>query len=804
MQVTNRHLQKEPVSFDKISNRIADLCNGLDHVDPFLIAKDTISAMYDGISTVELDVLSADIASTKILQNPDYGKLAGRILSSNLDKSTSDDYFTVVCSLYDNNIISKQFYDFCYDNQEAIQKMIDYTRDYLFDYFGIKTLMRSYLLKINEKIVERPQHMWMRVAIQIHGCHKNGFTILVEERLQKIKETYDYLSQLYFTHATPTLFNSGMSKPQLSSCYLMGTSDSIEDIFKTVSDCAKISKWSGGLGLSLSNIRAKGSRIRGTNGKSDGIIPLCRVLQETTCYINQGGKRNGSLAVYLETWHADIFNFVELRKNTGDEKLRCRDLFLGLWICDLFMKRVEADEKWSLMCPDECPGLVENYGEAFEKLYLQYEMEGRYKKKVRAQELWSHIIENQIETGMPYIAYKDSVNSKNMQAQLGTIKNSNLCIEISLYSDKDNYAVCNLSSICLPKFVENGVFNFEKLQHVAGVITQNLNHVIDVNFYPTPECKRTNVNNRPIGIGVQGLADVYFMLKLPFGSKEARQLNKLIFENIYYGAVKKSIDLAKRFGRYESMDFIHKNGVTTSPHSQGLLQFHLWEQNGTKLNLTLDWEPLLKELKEHGIANSLLTAVMPTASTSQICGNLECIEPITSNIYNRKTLSGEFTIVNPHLVKDLMKLGLWSKEMSDEIIHDNGSVQMIRRIPKEIKEIYKTAYEVKLSDILNQAIERSPFVDHQQSTNLFMKTPNTNALNTALFYGWKNGLKTGMYYLRTQPASDANKFGLDSHFVQKIKQERQEIKDEVNAKYKDTQVCPRDEYLRNFCDSCSA
>jgi ribonucleoside-diphosphate reductase alpha subunit len=787
MQVIKRNGNKELVSFDKITKRISDLCYDVEYVDPILVAKETINALYDGIHTKQLDILSADICATKAHHYPDYNKLGGRILASNIAKSTSSCYKQVVQTLYEKNILSQRFYMFVMEYHNELQNMLDYSRDFLFDYFAIKTLERSYLLKINDSIIERPQHLWMRVAIQIHGCHDNDLT--TEETLSKIKQTYDLLSNLYFTHATPTLFNSGSNRPQLSSCFLYSSEDSIESIFKTISDTAKISKWAGGIGLSLSNIRAKGSLIRGTNGKSEGIIPLCKTLEMVGRYINQGGKRQGSLAVYMEPWHADIFSFIELRKNTGDENLRARDLFLALWVPDLFMKRLENDEMWSLMCPDECPNLVDTYGDDFEFYYTTYEKEGKIKKQVRARELWEHILENQIETGMPYIAYKDNVNKRNMQSQLGVIRNSNLCCEIALVSNHDGYSVCNLGSICLSKFVENKTFNFEKLQEVAGIVTYNLNNVIDVNYYPVPETKKTNIENRPIGIGVQGLADVYCMMGLPFGSEEARQLNRQIFEHIYYGSVKMSIELAKKYGKYQSFE--------NSPHSNGLLQFHFWDNP----QLTLDWKPILEDLKTYGMRNSLLTALMPTASTSQIMGNNECFEPFTTNIYLRKTLAGEFTVVNRHLINDLIKLGLWTKDVYEEILYDNGSVKNIDKIPQHIKDVYKTAYELKVTDILKQAVDRSPFVDHMQSMNLFMEKPTFKILNSSHFFSWKNGLKTGMYYLRTQPASDPIKFGLDPNTVIRLRSKR---KEKVMDYVKTTGVCPRDPVLRELCDSCSS
>ena len=795
MQVTKRSGTKESVSFDKITKRISELCFDLEYVDPILVAKDTINSLFDGITTRELDILSADICATKSHHYPDYNKLGGRILSSNITKETSSNYEDVVNLFYSRNIISDSFYNFFVNNKDKIQSFFDYSRDLYFDYFAVKTLERSYLIKIDDKIIERPQHLWMRVSIQIHGCH-NDYNLSDLEKLERVKETYDLISQLYFTHATPTLFNSGTKRPQLSSCFLYSSEDSIEGIFKTISDTAKISKWAGGIGMSLSNIRAKGSIIRGTNGKSEGIIPLCKTLETVGRYINQGGKRQGSIAIYLEPWHSDIFSFVELRKNTGDENLRARDLFLSVWVPDLFMKRIEADMMWSLMCPDECPGLVDTYGEEFEKLYESYEEQKRYKKQVKARDLWNHILENQIESGMPYMGFKDNVNRRNMQSQLGVIRNSNLCTEIALVSNKDNYAVCNLASICLPRYVDTDetgekYFNFEKLRKVSGIATYNLNNVIDVNYYPVPETRKTNMENRPIGIGVQGLADVYCILGMPFGSDQAKRLNKEIFENIYYGSVEMSISLAKTYGKYPSYE--------GSPHSKGHFQFDLWGID--KSTLSLDWSKLYEDMSKYGIRNSLLTALMPTASTSQIMGNNEAFEPFTTNIYLRKTLAGEFTVVNNHLIKDLIKLNLWSKSVYEEILYDNGSIQRVVNIPQNLKEIYKTAYELKITDILKQAVDRSPFIDHMQSMNLFMEKVSFKLLNSSHFYSWKHGLKTGMYYLRTQPAVDPIKFGLDAESVNRIRTER---KDYVNRMAKESGTCPRDPKLRELCDSCSS
>jgi len=1026
MQVIKRDGSHELVSFDKITKRINDLCTGLSHVDPILVAKETINGIFSGIKTTGLDMLSADICATKSHHHPEYNYLGGRILASNITKTTSENYLKVVTELHDFGILSSDFYKIVSIHSEEIQQMIVYERDYLLDFFAIKTLERSYLFKINDKIVERPQHMWMRVAIQIHGLKGMDSS----EYLPLIKETYDLLSLMYFTHATPTLFNSGTKNPQLSSCFLLSGEDNLEDIFKMISDVAKISKWAGGIGLSLSNIRAKGSLIKGTNGKSEGIIPLCKTLEMVGRYINQGGKRQGSIACYIEPWHSDIYSFIELRKNTGDENLRARDLFLAVWVPDLFMKRLQEDDIWSLMCPNECEGLVDSYGDEFESKYIEYEKAGKYKKVVKARDLWNHILESQIETGMPYISYKDTVNKRNMQKQLGVIRNSNLCVapetmiltssgylpictfedkqvevwngesftqttivktgenqelimvvcsngselectpyhhfyimenghvirknanelkegdqlidsnfpiiseginiqykhryvpdevpvnstldlkvkwlkevmqlyeyvdndgycmahknrdflkktkymlqtmgcdpildhsiipefyrlilsqndldnlkllsintdftslckkpikirgiiqtgrksdtycfteknrgmgifngiltgqcnEISLVSNKDNIAVCNLASICLPKFVDvdTKTFNYEKLEHVAGIVCRNLNHVIDVNFYPTPETRKTNDENRPIGIGVQGLADVFCMLGLAFGSDKAREVNKMIFETIYYGSAKMSIEIAKKQGPYKN--------YKDSPHSQGLFQFDLFDK---PVELTMDWSLLREAMKTFGIRNSLLTALMPTASTSQIMGNNECFEPYTSNIYLRKTLAGEFTVVNRHLIKTLIDEGIWNQKVYEEILYDNGSVQKLK-IPEHIKQIYKTAFEMKMTDMLKQAVERSPFVDHMQSMNLFMAKPDFNLLNSSHFYSWKNGLKTGMYYLRTQPATDAVKFGLDPSAILRIKDDRKEKLKEAGVV---DGICPRDPYLRSICDNCSA
>ncbi len=790
MEVIKRNGIREKVSFDKIIERLAPLCQDLDpkYIDPISIAKDTITNMHNGITTQQLDNLSSDICASKIYQHPDFNKLSARIAISSLHKQTETNYVKVVEELYTAGVVSEGFYHFASLHCNALQEMFDYSRDFLFDIFGFKTLERSYLSKNKStkvhSIIERPQHLWMRVSIQVHGLSIED--VSDEERLRNIKETYDLISQHYFTHATPTLFNSGTKTPQLSSCFLMSCDDSIEDIFKSIGDIGKISKWAGGIGIHISSVRSKGSLIKGTNGNSDGIVPLCKVMESVGRYINQGGKRNGSIAVYMEPWHSDIFEFIELRKNTGDENLRARDLFLALWIPDLFMKRVLEDGMWSLMCPNKCPRLNDTYGDEFEKLYLSYEAEGKYNRQVKASELWRHILESQIETGMPYISYKDHVNRKSNQKNIGIIKSSNLCNEIVEVSNREETAVCNLGSICLPKFIEDGKFNYEKLRYVTKVLTKNLNKIIDINFYPTPETKRSNSRNRPIGIGVQGLADVYCKLRLPF--EQGREINRKIFEHIYFAALEASNEMAVAEGPYITFQ--------NSPFSEGLFQWNLWNISEDTLSPDLDWKGLREKVMKTGTRNSLLTALMPTASTSQIMKNCECFEPYSSNIFVRKTLAGEYIIVNEHLVKDLLELGLWTKEIYDEIIYFNGSIQKIKEIPQNIKDLYKTAFEIKQVDIVRQAVERGPFVDQTQSMNIFQSTPDFNKLASSHFYGWKNGLKTGMYYLRTQPAVDPIKFGLDPEVVKRI-----------NKKYSDKpMICPvyRGGIIPEGCDVCSA
>lgn len=769
MEVIKRNGKSETVSFDKITKRLSAFCYGLDRtwVDPIKIAQETIKGMFDGISTKELDLLSADICANKIHHHPDFNKLASRILVSNLHKSTEINYLTAVEILSQNGLVSDKFAKFVIENSHILQVMIDYERDFDFDFFGFKTLERSYLLKMKNGdkwiTLERPQHMWMRVAIQIHGLHHSG---TVGEKIALIQKTYDALSNLYFTHATPTLFNSGTDRPQMSSCFLMTAEDELEHIFKSIADIGQISKFAGGIGISLSKIRSKNSRIRSTNGKSDGIIPLCKVLESVARYVNQAGKRNGSIAVYMEPWHADIFDFIELRKNTGDENLRTRDLFLSIYMNDLFMKRLMDDGDWSLFCPDECPELPKKFGETFEKYYLQYEEEGKSRRVVKAKDLWQHILECQIETGMPYLVYKDAINNKSNQKHLGTINCSNLCAEIAEYSDKDEIAVCNLGSLCLPQYVNpDRTFDYEKLGQYTEILTENLDKVIDLNFYPVPETRKSNMRHRPIGIGVQGLADTYIKMGIDFESEEAREINKKIFETIYYHSLKKSSQGAQKYCPYPSFE--------GSPFSEGKFQFHLWIENGNEVETCMgyDWKELGEDVKKFGTRNSLLTALMPTASTAQIMGNSECFEPITSNIYTRNTLAGEFIVVNENLVKDLIKDGLWNKEMYEEILYYNGSVQNITRIPETLRNIYKTAYEMKQISIVRQAVERGPFIDQTQSMNIFMAKPDFDKLSKSHIWGWKNGLKTGMYYLRTQPAVDPIKFGLDPMAIKRIKGE---------------------------------
>jgi ribonucleoside-diphosphate reductase alpha subunit len=760
--VTTRSGKQEKVSFDKILERLENLAGDDLNVDPFDIAKETIKGLYSGISTKELDTLSADISANRTHHHPDYNKFASRIAVNNLHKQTHENFFSVVEIQLQAGRISKEYYEFVKTHQNELQAMLDFNRDYKFDYFGFKTLERAYLDKINKNIVERPQHMIMRVAIQIHGLHKEEKEENIQEKLRLIKETYDGMSNLYFTHASPTLFNAGSNHPQLSSCFLLYCGDDLGQIFDTVKDVGMISKWAGGIGIALSDVRARGTLITGTGGPSDGIIPLCKVFNEVGRYVTQGGRRKGSIAIYVEPWHSDIQAFIELRKNTGDENLRARDLFIALWVPDLFMKRVEQGGVWSLMCPKQCPGLTTCYGEEFEKLYVKYEDDKKYTKQIPALKLWNLILESQIETGMPYLLSKEACNAKNNQQNIGMIKSSNLCSEIIQYTDEKEIAVCNLASICLPMFVENKEINYEKLRNVSRTLVRNLDKIIDMNYYPVPETKYSNLRHRPMGIGVQGLSDVYRKLRVPFESEEARRINKLIFENIYFGCLSESIEPVKKYGKNSTFE--------NSPFSQGKPQWALWGLK--KEDLSMDWSGIEKDLVLYGTRNSLLTALMPTATTSQIMGNTEAFEQMTSNYYVRQTLAGEYTIINEQLVRDLIERGLWTQQIYEEIIYDNGSIQNITDIPSDLKELYKTAFEIKQSSIIKQAEERAPFIDQTQSMNLFLASPDFRKLASCHFASWKAGLKTWSYYLRTRPVADPTKFGLDISAVQRIKEKR--------------------------------
>lgn len=751
MYVLKRDGRKESVKFDKIQARVKKLCYGLDPiVDPIHITMRVIEGLYDGVSTTELDNLAAEVSASLTTKHPDYTILAARIAVSNLHKNTKKSFSEVMQDLHDYidpktnqhaPLISDDVYEVIDKNKEVLDSSIIYDRDFDYDFFGFKTLERAYLLKINGKIAERPQHMLMRVAIGIH-----------KKDIESAVKTYEMLSERWFTHATPTLFNAGTPKPQMSSCFLLTTKDdSIDGIYDSLKQCAKISQSAGGIGLAIHDIRATGSYIRGTNGTSNGIVPMLRVFNDTARYVDQGGgKRKGSFAIYLEPWHADIFDFLDLKKNHGKEENRARDLFYALWTPDLFMKRVQENGDWTLMCPNECPGLSDSWGEEFEKLYTKYEAEGKGRKTIKAQELWFKVLESQIETGTPYMLYKDAANSKSNQQNLGTIKSSNLCTEIIEYTSPDEVAVCNLASIALPKFIEDGKFDHDKLFEVTYQITLNLNRIIDGNYYPVPEARNSNLRHRPIGIGIQGLADAFIMLRYPFESEQAKNLNKEIFETIYYASMTASKDLAIKEGPYET--------YKGSPVSKGVFQFDMW---GVKPSNRWEWDVLKEEVKKHGVRNSLLLAPMPTASTSQILGNNECFEPYTSNIYTRRTLSGEFVVVNKHLLMDLVKLGLWNDQMKNELISKNGSVQNIDAVPQNLKDLYKTAWEISQKTIIEMAADRGAFICQSQSMNVFMEGANFAKLTSMHFYGWKKGLKTGMYYLRTKAASDAIKFTVD-------------------------------------------
>ncbi len=760
MFVLKRDGRKEPVMFDKITARVRKLCYGLNNlVDPVKVAMRVIEGLYDGVTTSELDNLAAETAATMTVQHPDYARLAARIAVSNLHKNTKKSFSEVMSDLYNYvnprtgkkaPLLSDETYKVIMDNAATLDSTLIYNRDFGYDYFGFKTLERSYLLKINGEIAERPQHMLMRVAIGIH-----------QDDIAEAIETYELMSKKIFTHATPTLFNAGTPKPQMSSCFLLQIQDdSIDGIYDTLKQTAKISQSAGGIGLSIHNVRATGSYIRGTNGTSNGIVPMLKVYNDTARYVDQGGgKRKGSFAIYMEPWHADVFDFLDLRKNTGKEEMRARDLFYAMWIPDLFMKRVEENGDWTLMCPNECPHLFDTYGDEFEKLYTGYEELGKGRKTIKARELWEKILEAQIETGNPYMLYKDAANRKSNQKNLGTIRSSNLCTEIMEYTAKDEVAVCNLASIAIPMFIEENekgekFFNHQKLFEVTKKITRNLDTVIDRNYYPVKEAENSNFRHRPIGLGIQGLADAFIMLRMPFTSEEAKLLNKEIFETIYFAAVTSSMEIAKAKEPYST--------YKGSPISEGDFQFNLWGVSEDDLSGRWDWKGLRKNIKKHGVRNSLLVAPMPTASTSQILGNNEAFEPYTSNIYTRRVLSGEFIVVNKHLLEDLVELGLWNNAMKEEIMRANGSIQHIDVIPQDLKELYKTVWEMSMKDIIDMSRQRGYFIDQSQSLNLFMQDANYSKLTSMHFYAWKSGLKTGMYYLRTKSAVNAIQFTLSN------------------------------------------
>ena len=784
MLVIKRDQRKESVKFDKITARIEKLSYGLNtkYVKTIEIAKKVIDGIYDGVSTQELDELAAETAATLTTKHPDYAVLAARISISNLHKTTSKSFSSTMKRLYtyinpktgkNASLLSKEVYGIINKNAAILDSSIIYDRDFSYDYFGFKTLEKSYLLKLNGIVVERPQHMLMRVAIGIH-----------KENIDAAIKTYNLLSEKWFTHATPTLFNAGTPKPQLSSCFLLTMKDdSIEGIYDTLKQCAKISQSAGGVGLSIHNVRASGSYINGTNGISNGIIPMLRNFDMTARYVDQGGgKRKGSFAIYLEPWHADIFEFLQLKKNHGKEELRARDLFYAMWVPDLFMKRVEANENWSLFSPDETKDLHETYGDDFEKLYTKYEKEGKARKSIKAQDLWFEILESQIETGNPYILYKDAANKKSNQKNLGTIKSSNLCTEIMEYTSPDEVAVCNLASIALNKFVKDDMtYDHKKLYEITKVITKNLNKVIDVNYYPIEEAKNSNMRHRPIGIGVQGLADAFILMRYAFDSKEAKKLNTEIFETIYFGAMEASMEIAKKDGAYES--------YKGSPVSKSIFQFDMW--GITPNSNRWDWTKLKQKVKKNGIRNSLLLAPMPTASTSQILGNNECFEPYTSNIYTRRVLSGEFIVVNKHLLKDLIKLNLWDDSMKDRLMEANGSIQKIKEIPENIKLLYRTVWEISQKSIINMAADRGAYICQSQSMNIHMQDATFGKLTSMHFHAWKKGLKTGLYYLRTKAATDAIKFTIvkdEKKSIEEKEEKQTAIQCSIDSK-DDCEVC---------------
>lgn len=740
MRVLKRNSSFEDVSFDKVLNRLINLSNKELSVNCYELAQRVCSRIYDGVQTKELDELAAHMCSSMVIDHPDYGELASRICTSNHHKNTSPSYSETTKILWDNKLVSNELWEFVQSNREKLNSIIDYQRDYLFDYFGFKTLERAYLLKVNGNPVERPQHMLMRVAIGIHG-----------NDMKDVLQTYDLMSKKYFIHATPTLFNAGTLRPQLSSCFLIHMEDdSIEGIFNSLKDCALISKNAGGIGMHIHNIRSRNSYIKGTNGTSTGIIPMLRVFNNTAKYVNQGGKRNGSIAIFLEPWHADIESFLELRKNHGHEEDRARDLFYAMWIPDLFMERVKSGGMWSLMCPSVSKGLSDVYGDEFDKLYMDYEEKGMFVKQIKAQDIWFKILESQIETGVPYIGFKDHVNKKSNQSNIGIIKSSNLCMEICEVSKPDEIAVCNLASLVLKTFVEDGTFNFDKLHQITKVVVKNLNKVIDVNYYPVEKAENSNKKHRPLGVGVQGLADTFILMRYAYDSEEARILNRDIFETMYHAAVEASMELAKKHGHYETF--------VGSPMSEGRFQFDMW---GVQPTNRWDWETLRENVKKHGVLNSLLIAPMPTASTSQIMSANECFEPFTSNLYKRKTLAGEFIIVNKYLIGDLIKINQWNKDIKDQIMLGDGSIQHIPSIPTEIKELYKTVWEIKQKVLIDMAADRGPYVCQSQSMNLFMESPDFKKLSSMHFYSWQKGLKTGIYYLRSKSKAKTQQFTID-------------------------------------------
>src|SRR5476651_849568 len=792
MYVDKRDGKKESVKFDKITARIEKLCYSLNHelVDPIDVAQKVIEGLFDGVTTSELDNLAAETAASLTTKHPDYALLASRIAVSNLHKNTLKSFSETMRILYlyvdkktgkNASLLADDVWAVIEANAELLDSTIIYDRDFGFDYFGFKTLEKSYLLKVDGKIAERPQHLFMRVSV---GIHKSD--------IDSVIKTYNLMSERWFTHATPTLFNAGTPKPQMSSCFLLTMKDdSIDGIYDTLKQTAKISQSAGGIGLSIHNVRATGSYISGTNGTSNGIIPMLKVFNDTARYVDQGGgKRKGAFAIYLEPWHADVFDFLDLRKNHGKEEMRARDLFYALWVSDLFMERVEANGEWSLFCPHEAPGLSECWGKEFVALYTKYEKEGRARKVVKAQELWFAILDAQVETGTPYLLYKDAANGKSNQQNLGTIKSSNLCTEIIEYTSSDEVAVCNLASLALPRYITAGVFDHEKLYEVTYQVTKNLNKIIDNNYYPVVEASNSNFRHRPIGLGVQGLADTFIRLRLPFESEEAKQLNKEIFETIYFAAMTASKDLAIKDGAYETFK--------GSPLSKGKFQFDLW--NVKPESGRWDWENLRLDVMNHGVRNSLLVAPMPTASTSQILGNNECFEPYTSNIYTRRVLSGEFIVVNKYLLRDLVNLGLWNTAMKDRIITANGSIQEIEEIPTELKELYKTVWEIKMRSIIDMAADRGAYVCQSQSLNLFINSPNASKLTSMHFYAWKKGLKTGMYYLRTQAASQAVKFTVENQGGKNMDPVIPELVDQIVDEIPAGPSCSMEE----GCVTCSA